>query len=381
MDVTVSACSLAIVVSAIVRVMNAFRSTEVSLALLGRHVAGVAAFATIVALAAGCSKSIATAPVVVKPVAVEVAPITYSEAAVPVRASGVLSRKTEADLSFKVGGVVESVLVRVGDVVTKGQVLARLRLDEIDAQLTQARSAMDKTRRDLERAEKLDATGAAAAEALQNARTACEQAEAQLRIAEFNRSYAVIAAPADGRVLRRLAEPNELVAPGRAILAYASEADGWLVRAGLAERDLGRVRVGDAVSVKLAGAENMSVDGRVAHISEAVDPLTRTTQIEAELGAVPPGARSGFVVAVEVRPQPVASRPVVPATALIEGAAGAAKLFVVADGETAARRMAVEVEALFGTEAYLRTPLPRGARLVVTGAEYLRDGTSVAVTN
>jgi hypothetical protein len=30
---------------------------------------------------------------------------------------------------------------------------------------------------------------------------------------------------------------------------------------------------------------------------------------------------------------------------------------------------------------YLRTPLPRGARLVVTGAEYLRDGTSVAVTN
>ena len=341
--------------------------------------------AALVVNGVGCAKSraVSHAPGPVKPVLVRFAAIAYSSAAVPVRASGVLSRKTEADLSFKVGGVVEAVLVRAGDCVAKDQVLARLRLDEIEAQLAQAQSALEKAERALARAQKLDAEAAVSAESVQDARTAFEQATAQVRIAEFNRRYAVVTAPAAGRVLRRLAEPNELVTAGRAILAFASDADGWLVRAGLAERDLMRVRLGDAVNVFLAGsgADNVSATGRIAHISEAVEPQTRTTQIEIELGAAPAGARSGFVGVVEIRPQPVAPRPVVPVASLIEGEAGAANLFVVAEGEAAAKRVPVEIEALLGSEAYLRTALPRTARVVVGGAEYLRDGTVVAAAN
>ena len=40
-------------------------------------------------------------------------------------------------------------------------------------------------------------------------------------------------APTDGRILRRTAEPNELAAPGKTILAFGSDTEGWLVRAGL----------------------------------------------------------------------------------------------------------------------------------------------------
>src|SRR5262249_22124417 len=150
----------------------------------------------------GCGKHPAEAPAGEKTVLVELAPVTYSTAAMPVAATGVLGRRTESDLSFKIGGVVESVNVRVGEVVARDQVLASLRLDEIEAQLTQARSAWEKARRDLARVEKLRGGAVATLENLQDAQTAVDVAAAQVRIAEFNRRYAVITAPAAGRILR-----------------------------------------------------------------------------------------------------------------------------------------------------------------------------------
>ena len=71
------------------------------------------------------------------------------------------------------------------------------------------------------------------------------------------------------------------------------------------------------------------------------------------------------------------SRPVVPASALIEATGSTAHLFVVDAGSTRARRLTVEIEALHGDLAYLRTSLPSGTQLVIQGGEYLRDGSLI----
>jgi RND family efflux transporter MFP subunit len=308
-----------------------------------------------------------------------VAAIAYSDAAVPVRVTGLLSRRSEADLSFKIGGVIETVFVRAGDSVAAGQVLAQLRLDEIEAQVVQARSAAEKTQRDLKRIENLHTNRVATLENLQDAQTAVEVAAAQLRIAEFNHRYATITAPAPGKILRRQAEPGELVGSGKPILGFASDNDGWLVRAGLAERDVARLRVGDRTEVVIGGGDEKPVLGRISNISEAADPATRTTPIEILLDAAPAAARSGMVVVVAMHPANVDSRPIVPASALIEGADRQATLFVVTDGTRTVRRVKVDVEALTEGEAYLRTRLPAQAKLVVQGGEYLRDGATVEI--
>jgi RND family efflux transporter MFP subunit len=255
------------------------------------------------------------------------------------------------------------------------RLIARLRLDEIDAQVTAARSALDKARRDLARTEKLHSGSVATVGNLQDSRTGVEQTEAQLRIAEFNRRYAEIVAPAAGRILRRAAEPNEIVTQGRAILGFAADADGWIVRAGLAERDVARVRVNDAARLVIGGAVVM---GRVIHISESAEASTRTTLVEIGLmSPAPAGVRSGFVAGVTLTPPQVAARPVVPAAALIEGAGGTAALYVIEAGAETVKRLSVQIEELRGERAFLRTALPRTARLVVSGGEYLRDGQAV----
>jgi len=312
------------------------------------------------------------------PLVVEAAPVEFTAEPVPVEIPGVLSRRAEATLSFKTGGLVASVAVRAGDPVKAGQVLASLRLDEIDAQVSAARTALDKAQRDAVRVAALHADRVATLENLQDSQSAVDVAAASLRAAEFNREHSVITAPADGRVLRRLAEPDEIVAAGHAILGFAADADGWLVRAGVPEAEVVRLHPGDAATVAVDGQP--PVPATLTQIAEAADTGTRTVEVEVQpAGPVAPGQRSGFIVRVSLRPQPGAVRAAVPLAAVVEGRARQAFLYLLsADGKTV-RRQSVEIEAIDGPRAYLRTTLAAGTRVVTSGAEFLTDGRSVTV--
>jgi RND family efflux transporter MFP subunit len=325
----------------------------------------------------GCSRKESAASPLTRPAVVRVEKVVYSAEAIPVYATGVLSRKTEANLSFKVGGIVDEIPVRVGDRVKSGDVLARLRLVEIDARVAQARSGLEKAQRDFARVEKLRADNVATLENLQDAKTAVDEAEAGLRITEFNRDHAVIVAAANGRILRRLAEPGEMIEAGRTVLVFASDEDGWIVRAGVAERDVVRLRVGDLAEVKQGGVNAPAIRARIAQISEATEPTTRTTEVELSLDAAPEGGRSGFVVRLMIVPQPVEERPVVAASALIEGVGRKSSLFLVEANASVAKRVQVDVSGIDGERVFLKTLLPRDASIVISGAEYLQDGVPV----
>jgi membrane fusion protein, multidrug efflux system len=310
------------------------------------------------------------APAEPRPVPVRTHRVEYSHDALPVHTVGILSRRNEANLSFKVTGLVDDVLVRAGDQVKAGQVLARLRLDEIEGQVTQARSAVEKAERDRARAVRLYEQGGATLESVQNTESALQAALGNLQIAEFNLRYSVVTAAKNGRVLRRFVEPGEFVPSGRAVVSFAADDEGWLVRAGLAQRELSRIAIGDVARVG-------NIEGVVTQIAEAADPTTRTVEVEIALSSAPANARSGIIMPLILYPQPVAERPKIAASALVEGEGRTASIFLLDDNGRRARRVDVEIEALFGPHAYLVTELPRNGIVVVQGADFLRDGTFV----
>ena len=89
-----------------------------------------------------------------------------------------------------------------------GLKLAEIELTEVNAQVEQARQLAEKARRDMERGERLYNDQVISLEQLQDLRTQASVAQAQLNGAEFNRGYAVITAPGDGVILRKLAEED-----------------------------------------------------------------------------------------------------------------------------------------------------------------------------
>ncbi|MEL6705274.1 MAG: efflux RND transporter periplasmic adaptor subunit [Bacteroidota bacterium] len=335
----------------------------------------------------GCGEAIADTPPVSPAIPVEIAAVEQAEGALPIRTSGRLAPKSERVLSFKVGGLVARINADEGDLVRAGQVLARIDPREIDAQVLQAESALDKAQRDLARAERLLADSVATLEQVQDARTGVEVAQAGYDIAAFNQRFATITAPASGRVLRRMAEPNELVQPGQPILALGTTGDGWVVRAGLADRDVVRLTVGDVAKVRFGAYPGEVFQGRVTEIASAADLATGTFEVEV---AVPdPGGRlkAGFVADVEIQPSTGSGYAVIPIDALVAGDGTTGAVFTVDAAEmdstgshTVARRT-VEITALSSDRLAVRAGLDGAAHVVTTGAAYLADGDRVRVAD
>ena len=88
-------------------------------------------------------------------IAVELEPVVQKAIGQPITWSGLIFSDTEARLSFKIGGIIERIYVEEGQSVRKGQLLAKLDLTEISAQVTQALNGMEKAERDLQRIQNL----------------------------------------------------------------------------------------------------------------------------------------------------------------------------------------------------------------------------------
>ena len=203
---------------------------------------------------------------------VRIAAATIGPAAPSIRTNGLLANKDEIRLAFKVGGVIRRLAVSEGEHVRRGQKLAEIEQTEVNAQVEQARQAHEKTKRDVARGERLYEDKVISLEQLQDLRTQAAVAEAGLNSAEFNWNYAAIVAPRDGTVLRRLAEERELVAAGTPVLVLGAHDKGFIVRTGLADREIVQVRIGDTAQVRLDALPDATLSGKVTEVASAADP-------------------------------------------------------------------------------------------------------------
>src|SRR5215207_5630312 len=235
-------------------------------------------------LVAACRKSDARgATASPSRIGVRTAPVILASLDEPATGTGIVAAHDEFPLAFKIGGVVASVHVREGDVVRAGQTLAQLDLREIDAQVTRARSAVAKAQRDHARALALHADSLAPLAQLQDAATALELARADLQTAAVNRRYATVVAPTAGRVLRRSAEPGQTLSSGAPVLVVGGTTGGTVLRVGLADRDVVRVRVGSPATVRLDAFPGRVITGHVRQIAGAATPGTGTYAVEVAL--------------------------------------------------------------------------------------------------
>jgi RND family efflux transporter MFP subunit len=331
---------------------------------------------------AACAPSEASPAIAAPPpTAVRVAQVERVTRARPVHATGVLASKAERRASFKVGGLIAKLAVDEGDAVRAGQVLARLTTTEIDAGVEQARQGQTKAERDLGRAEKLYAGQAVTREQLDDATTAAAVARAQVRAAEFNRAHAVIRAPADGRVLRRLAETGEMVAAGQPIFVLSGDNAGWVVRVGLADRDVVRLADGDRATLELAAYPGVAIAATVDEIASAATPPLGTYEVELKVAFAADGPRplSGLIAGVEIDPTRGASEvALIPAAALRDGDGRTASVWV-PDDQGGVTRRTVTLAFFAGDRVAISAGLDGATAVVTDGAAYLSAASRIAI--
>jgi len=310
---------------------------------------------------------------------VRVESATTGPAMPAITTTGVVANKDEMHLSFKVAGVIRSIHVEQGQRVHAGERLAEIEQTEINAQLAQARALADKAQRDLARGERLYADEVISLEQLQDLRTQADTARAQLAGVEFNHGYAVITAPADGVVLRKLAEQRELVPAGQAVLIVSSHGRGYVVRAALSDRELVALQLGDPAEVRLDAYPGQVLSGALSEIAGAADEHTGLFPVEVRLDSPPATLPSGLVAKLRLAPGAGRAHTLtyVPVGAVVEGSGAAASVFVVEGGR--ARRRAVQVAFVDPRGVALAAGVRPGERVVTDGALYLEDNDPVDI--
>ncbi|NUP10945.1 MAG: efflux RND transporter periplasmic adaptor subunit [Polyangiaceae bacterium] len=332
--------------------------------------------------AAGCDRAVPVAEakaVDAAPRDVVVAPVERGPVNRPVRASGLVRPKQAHNLSFKVGGSIRSVEVEEGAHVKKGQVLARLDPTEYSASAEQARRSSEKAERDLVRARTLQHEGAIPKSNLDDAETAAAMARSTVSIAGFNERHTVLLAPAAGIVESRLAEPGEVVSPGRPIVAFLGTDRGWVVDVALTDKDAVALRSGQAAVVTLDALPGVPIAATIGDVARVGNVATGTFNAEIVLPhELPIEPKSGLVAKVSID-RLVHPAAVVPIEALVDGEADRAAVFTVDAGK--ASRKTVRVEFLTEKTAALSTDLAGLDNVVVRGCHDLVDGAPVAVAS
>ncbi len=312
-------------------------------------------------------------------VAVTVEQVKYERRSQPIRNSGRVSHKREMRLSFKTGGLIQQISVEEGDAVNRGQILATLDLEEINARQQRAAANYEKAAADLERFSKLYDDALVSLQVRQNAQTASDTAAAELQIVNFNRKLSVIRAPADGRVLKRYVESHELIESGQPVFLLASSKQGSVVRVGLIDKDIVKVAVGDPARIAVDAYPGREFSGAVSEVALSTDSGAGTFEVEILIDDQGFSLRSGLIARVEITPASDEMQFYIPIEAVTEVDDGIATLFVLNQENATVQKVAVEVLEFLQDEVAVRGGLSVSDKVVKLGAPYLSDGASVAI--
>jgi len=285
-----------------------------------------------------------------------------------------------------VSAYVGTVLVRPGDAVKRGDVLATLDCKEANLQS----AALAAQARSLEERQKVAASEAARVEQLskggfvaendidrQRGQLASNGAQidalkAQLAGKSLAVNDCVLRAPFEGEVGARFLDPGAFVRPGSPVVDVV---DRHLVRlvSDAPEGDALAVAPKTPVRISLFGS-GKKLEGLVARRSPAADATTRTVRFEIDLDPAGLDVAVGTTAEITVdvgAPEETIELPL--AGAKVRGTK--ATVFVVEDGVAHAR--VVDVRGERGGSIFVKGALQSGAEVVTEGRATLRDGDRV----
>lgn len=353
------------------------------------------------------------------------------------RFSASVDANTQVAVAFRVGGYVTEILerrepggrthlLRAGDFVTEGTVLARLRQADFENSVSQARAqlaaskagvaASDAQRQQAEapleeaslqftRAKNLynvqsltkpdyDAAKAnydsaeariqASKAQIESAQANVQTAAAALQSAELALSDSSLKSPLSGTVLQRGIEIGTLASPATSAFVIA-DTSVVKVNFGVPDTVVHRLRLGEAIPVETAAFPGAVFHGRISSISPAADAKTREFAIEVSVPNPRRELRVGMIASLTLEGAAGTRSPVVvvPLSAIVHSGDrpnGFAVMVVGTEaGKSVAHRRDVQVGESYGSMIAITAGLTAGEQIIVVGAADARDGEPVEV--
>jgi membrane fusion protein, heavy metal efflux system len=276
-------------------------------------------------------------------------------------------------------GRVVQIVVKPGQAVRPGDVLAWLLAPEYDtavADLRKAQADHDSKQAAFVRAQRLSEAGVIATRDLDSARADARSAQAEMdRASARLRSLGSIGS--DGRfalrtsvsgvVAERHLNPGQELRPDATDPAFIITDPGHLdVVADVAESELNLLHVGQPIRIEADGTDLSSVKGEIASIGIAMDAATRRVPVRAHLKAAPPAARPDMFVRLVPLGDTAATAVAVPNNAIVT--TGQQSFVFVEQSPGLLVKTHVDFVTRGRRNSYVSQGLQAGARVVTKGA-------------
>lgn len=195
--------------------------------------------------------------------------------------TGQVEAATAANISTKVMGYITSMKVKVGDRVSKGQLLAIINSDDIaakkgqvEANINEAEAAFRNAQKDVDRFTALHKQQSATDKELENVTLQYQSIKAKLEMAKQMRNevstlfaYTNLTAPFGGIVTQKFADAGSMANPGMPLLTI--EQDGtFQVSIAVPESNISQIKQGAIANIFISSI-NRNIKGNIAQINQS----------------------------------------------------------------------------------------------------------------
>jgi len=343
---------------------------------------------------AACGKAPQARPDEIRPVRVLKVEATAGERSIEL--AGEVRPRVETRLGFRVAGKMVQRLVEVGTIVKAGQPIARidpndlhLAADTARRQIVQLEAELRFAEGDLRRYRELREKNFISQAELDRRASTFESTEARLEAARSQykqaanqANYAVLVADSAGVITAVEAEAGQVVAAGQTVVRLARAGETEVVVAVPETRRETFERAG-GFTVSLSAVPGRTWKGKLRELSPAADPVTRT--YTAKVTMLDPGSEVEIGMSARVAAQVGGEekRIELPVAALY-GKGEAIQVWLVdgvKDGIGSVRLQPVQTRGLAGDRVLVASGLDTGNIVVVAGAQLLRAGQRVRVSD
>lgn len=281
--------------------------------------------------------------------------------------TAVLEARTVNHISSQTGGRLSKLSVKIGDRVSRGQVLAQLDASS----LNQARVRLEDSKTSYGRIDELYRVGGISKASWEAAKSSMELAQQVYNNVAEN---TILRSPITGVVTKKNFDAGDMTPPAQPIVVV-EELSPVKVVLNVSEAYFSRLGKGMEVSVSVDALEGKSFSGRITNIYPTIDPTTHTVGIEVEVPNAQLELRPGMYARVSLG---LGDRQVllVPEQAVVRQAgSGERNVFILSEGRALYR--AVTLGKLYGTSYEVLSGLSAGEQVITSAAATLVSGTAV----
>jgi len=333
-----------------------------------------------------------------QPSSIGVATVATGDMNVTLDALGTVTSLATVTVKSQISGQLIEVDFKEGQDVRKGDLLAQIDPRPYQAALAQAQGALARDQAllqgaqvDLKRYQGLAAQNAVPRQTLDTQvalvaqyQGTVEADKAAVQAATVNLAYCRILAPVDGRAGLRQVDAGNYVTPGDAAgIVVITQIQPISVLFSIPEDELQAVaqRLGQGATLPVSAydrtGDNKLADGRLESFDSQIDPTTGTIRLRATFGNEGRLLYPNQFVNVELLVDQHKDVATVPTAAVQRGQPGTFAYVVNADSTVSVRK--IDLGVTNGDRVEVRSGLSAGERVVVDGADKLRDGATVNV--